>query len=579
MEGRKAVFAPGHAAFQGTVGVPGIVESAQGGHGTFLGRKGREQRNIHPPIESRPMGHGNQGLAHASQKTGVQAFGLHLPQQALAHLHQLAQRPAGGFGGLILPRPDQGVKDRVQGLKFPVQGRFGLGTSGRHFALFVPQLIPDRLHEPLPGQGPGVDRALNFSAEGVNGLILPGLVPGHAFVTDPWKLQQHENHHGQGHHNGGNLPDKHPDPFQGTTEYRPGRGQVIGGHFHDKGGGFLVLQHGEGQQFGDRQDQKQADGGDIKHGQPLVLGKINIDQQDVQGHLGQAIEHGNNQNGGQTGTLVGNPLAGHDPGHGTSPHVDSPQNHGQGGLAVQTVATEKPVHDKGHAGHVAAVLQKGDAAEENKKDGNVIEQGIHRIHQPEEKGPHQGNVDEICLGKKTGGHRPELGQPGPGVMGKIVALDNGKIIEQPEHAHHEKRADKFMADQRIYAVGEAGLRHLGTFHTGPAQALGSLVPALGQVKIRAAAGLVFKLTGQQGHLIQKQFMAFGQHLAHPVPDHQIPFQKLNGQPSQRIGVTKFGMLFHQGRHPLQIIFHAFVIHLEPGGTGIFCGQPGGHRRP
>ena len=62
-----------------------------------------------------------------------------------------------------------------------------------------------------------------------------------SFVADAGELQKDENDHGQSHNNSGDLADKHPDPFCGPSKNTADGGQMVRGHFHDKGCGFLVL--------------------------------------------------------------------------------------------------------------------------------------------------------------------------------------------------------------------------------------------------------------------------------------------------------------------------------------------------
>ena len=254
----------------------------------------------------------------------------------------------------------------------------------------------------------------------------------------------------------------------------------------------MFFQNGHGQQLGDREGEKEADGGDEKHGQALVLGEIDIDQKDIKRNLGQAVEHGDDEYGGQPGPFVGNALAGHDRGHRAAAHVYSSQHHGEGGLAVQAEPAEQTVHDEGHARHVPAVLQYGDQGEQDEKYGDVVEQGVDAVHEPQAEGPDQGNVDEARVGHGGFHEKPELGQQGPGVVGQVVALDNGEIVQEVNDADQEQGAQKTVADQGVDPVRPSRFAFGAVFHHPAMDRLGGPVPAFGNVLLGQEAVRLFK---------------------------------------------------------------------------------------
>ncbi len=113
---------------------------------------------------------------------------------------------------------------------------------------------------------------------------------------------------------------------------------------------------------------------------------------------------------------------------------------------------KKPVENKRHPRHVSAVFQYGNKAEEYKKDGDIVKQGVNAVHKPQGEGADERLFYES--GGRQEGFReaPDLGQHGPCVIREVVSLHNGKVIKEINNAYQDNRPQKPVADEFVSLV-------------------------------------------------------------------------------------------------------------------------------
>ena len=92
---------------------------------------------------------------------------------------------------------------------------------------------------------------------------------------------------------------------------------------------------------------------------------------------------------------------------------------------MEAETIKQPVHDKGHTGHIPTIFQNGNEAEQDKKNRDIVQQGIDRVHYPQGKGSDHGDIYKSRIRHDPSSDIPQLGQKGPGVIGQVIALDNG----------------------------------------------------------------------------------------------------------------------------------------------------------
>ena len=320
-------------------------------------------------------------------------------------------------------------------------------------------------------------------------------------------------------------------------------------HLHDEGRRLLVPQHRHGEDLRQGEHEEQADRLDeddddallidlAQQGQAHRLVEVDADEQEVQRKFGLAVEHGKRQNRRQLRLLVRDALGGHDRRDGTSAQNDAAQDHRQRGLAVEPKTAQDPVQDERDTRHVAAVLQYGDQREEDEEDRDVVEERVQVVHYPEHELPQQGQLNDSGLGKDALGEAAEPGEDGPRVVGEVVALYKGEIVESVDDEKKEDGAEEPVADQPVYALGDVDLLRVLPGHAAPGDGRGPSAALAGDVEVGAHAPLALERLPQGLRPGQDVLGHLPSPFAYQGCNLRIALHQLDGDPRKGEGPLK-----------------------------------------
>ena len=360
---------------------------------------------------------------------------------------------------------------------------------------------------------------------------------------------------------------------------------MVGRQLHDKGG-HLTLEQGVLQHQSGEHGKADTDQIEQKHQVLATGGEEGRCKQRIDRHTGAAGHEGIHHHRQGAVALVLQGTRGHDRRY-VAAKADQ---HRHEGLARQADETHEAVHDKGGAGHVAGVLQKG---EEKKHETNRRDEGGHGLDATADASGKDGHQPFRCPNAfeqltKT------INKDGAGEL--VEKIDEGAAQVDGEHEHHihghqkNRQAQHAAEHHRIDTVGEGG-----------GEAALFLDQVLGQPGDKAVAGggdddigfLVlpgFDLLAQFAHL-GLNVLAEDNMLHRCV----VIFQQFQRQPA--------GIDFFHGTQVLQVLGQAGhgllhghrVDHLGTGGMGsrshldngtfqlldalILGGRHGHHRTP
>ena len=111
---------------------------------------------------------------------------------------------------------------------------------------------------------------------------------------------------------------------------------------------------------------------------------------------------------------------------------------------------------------------------------------------PQHELPQQGQLDDSWLGKDAFGKAAEPGEDGPRVVGEVVALYKGEIVESVDDEKEKDGAEEPVADQPVYALGDVDLLRVLSGHAALGDGRGPSAALTGDVEVGAHAPLALE---------------------------------------------------------------------------------------
>ena len=251
----------------------------------------------------------------------------------------------------------------------------------------------------------------------------------------------------------GLIPQEHTDAL--------GRGHTVVGQLHDKGHRLAP----EGRLFQQQRNQDthhHAAEVEAAHGQRRIIGEESRREHGVNGNFCRTAHKGRQQDrhaavaGGRQGARC------HDSGDGAA----KTDEHGHKAASRQTDLSQELIHNEGHAGHIAGVLQYG---KEEEHDHDDRQKADHAAHAGE------NSVDDQTMYHRVqpiGGQAP-VHPDGKAVdgHGKHVLQERAHHIEgQPKDQEHDTHKDRdggiFVGQHPVDADGAEMLAALSAFDHG-----------------------------------------------------------------------------------------------------------------
>ena len=229
-------------------------------------------------------------------------------------------------------------------------------------------------------------------------------------------------------------------------------------------------------------------------------------------------------------------------------------------------AAQYPVQDKCDARHVAAILQNGDQRKEDEEDRNVVEERVQVVDDPQHELPQQGQLDDSGLGKDALGEAAEPGEDGPRVVGEVVALYEGKIVESVDDEKKEDGAEEPVADQPVYALGDMDLLRVLSGHAALGDGRGPSAALAGDVEVGAHAPLVLERLPQGLRPGQDVLGHVPSLFAHQGRDLRVALHQFDGDPRKREGPLKGRLAGRKriGQQQLQLLQGTLQVGIELG---------------
>ena len=229
-------------------------------------------------------------------------------------------------------------------------------------------------------------------------------------------------------------------------------------------------------------------------------------------------------------------------------------------------AAQYPVQDKCDARHVAAILQNGDQRKEDEEDRNVVEERVQVVDDPQHELPQQGQLDDSGLGEDALGEAAEPGEDGPRVVGEVVALYEGKIVESVDDEKKEDGAEEPVADQPVYALGDMDLLRVLSGHAALGDGRGPSAALAGDVEVGAHAPLVLERLPQGLRPGQDVLGHVPSLFAHQGRDLRVALHQFDGDPRKREGPLKGRLAGRKriGQQQLQLLQGTLQVGIELG---------------
>ena len=392
---------------------------------------------------------------------------------------------------------------------------------------------------------------------------------GEPFGRQIGEIDEGEDDDGHGHHNGTDLAQEHPDAVHGLADDPVDRRHVVDGQLDDERGGVVPAQQGQGKDLGHDEAHEQRHRPDEEHGPTRVAAEKGPHQQQIQRDFGQTVHHGHDEDGGHPGPLIRDGTRGDDAGDGATAHIDTAEDQGQRGLAVQAETVEDPVEDEGDARHVAGILKDGHQGEHDDEDGQVVQHCRDTFDDPQPQRRQDGIFQKALLRQDGGGPDLQLAPDRPDLGGQIIAQRDGGLVKNEQYPQQDERAPETVAEDGIHLFRHRG-DELQAFRAACRD-----VPRLGETGMGDAPDHILTvprrpglaaLAGQGGDAA-----VFRVHGSEQPLGKAVLLQQLDGKPAGRIALDP--LPGQQARDFPDIRFQLAVIDdLRAAGTAVTRGD-------
>ena len=322
-------------------------------------------------------------------------------------------------------------------------------------------------------------------------------------------------------------------------------GHAVVGQLHHKGHRLAAEDRFIHDQSGDDANQN-AQHIQRDHHQRAVLGKKRGGEEGVNRDLGRTAHVGRQQDGHLAVAVGGYCAGGHDGRH----RAAKANQHGHDAAARQADLAQRLVHHKGHARHIARILQNGQEEKQRYDDG---QEGQHAAHARENAVDNQA----VHHGVNAIGGQPLVNQAGqridaqPQIIGQTLADDvEGKIKGQQHHAQEGGNGSIATRKNPVDAHGARMLLAFMAFYHGSSHhTLNEGIAHIGQGGVAIQSCFVFHLHDavlQQLLLVLIQLQFLRQVVA-----------ALNqlGCAEARGNAQLFGMIINQVNHRVDAAVH------------------------
>ncbi len=253
----------------------------------------------------------------------------------------------------------------------------------------------------------------------------------------------------------------------------------------------------------------------------------------VNGDLGGAAHVGRQQNGHLPVPVRGHGAGGHDGGNGAA----EADEHGHEAPARQADLPQQPVHDEGHPGHVARVLQDGQEEEKGHDNGQKAQYAAHSGEDAVDDQAVDHGIDAVG-GQSRAGEFRHLVDAQAQPVGQRGADDAEGQPEHQEHDTEEHRQSGVLARQHLVQLHAPVMLPalMALHHGGGHHALDEGVAHIRQGGVAVQTGLRLHLQDAVFQqlllvLVQLQLVRHGR-----VPLHQLGGAEPGGQ-SRPVGVV------------------------------------------
>ena len=418
-------------------------------------------------------------------------------------------------------------------------------------------------HVPLPAQGienPGKEPAEIRKQGQIAVLHRAEAAAGKAVAL------QEPQHNGAEQDDGGRPLYKVHAPLPGSPEHISGRGQMIGRKLHHKGRGLSrkgleFLQNHAG---GHHRPNAYEEGGYRNQG---GIAEHRAGKQADDGHFRAAGNEARGHDGDLPVVLLLDGSGGQNAGHAAA----GGNQHGNDGFAGQAEFAQEPVHNEGHPGHIAHILQQGQQEGQHQNLGHKAQ---HRAHTGQNAVHHQA-VKPIAHMQRPKNRAQSIRNPLPeehvvcpiganGADGEGEAAHGDGI-----HTEHDQGKDgQSQHPIRHHPVDLVGQRQgvLGSLllHGLADHGLNVGVPLVGNDGLRVVVHLPLAVPDVHFQVIQKR-LGEVQLLAH----HLVPLKELDGVPAQIVGLhLAFNRFLDMG----QGVLHAAAEHMGTVAVGVILAQ-------
>ena len=266
-----------------------------------------------------------------------------------------------------------------------------------------------------------------------------------------------------------------PAAVPGGTENVAGHRCVVSGKLHNEGSGIArkrlgLFQNEAGDDHGGNADEVGGGGNQTASAEQCTGDQAN------DGHFCTAGDETGGHNGHFPVTVLINGTGCHDTGDTTA----GGDQHGNKGLTGQAELTEKPVHDKGNTGHIAAIFQNGQEQEQHQHLRNEAQNCTNATHdavhdQAVQPGGNDGNTFRIQKhqiqklgnaepGTHPGGHIAGFHQLRKGAKQTVVHKHNRPVAhgadrQGVDHPHHHRKDGQSQNPVGNHQVDLVGKRH------------------------------------------------------------------------------------------------------------------------
>ena len=275
----------------------------------------------------------------------------------------------------------------------------------------------------------------------------------------------------------------------------------------------------------------------------------------VDGDLGGAAHEGRQQDGHAAVPLRRQGPGGHDGGH----RAAEAHQHGHDAPAGETDLPQQLVHDEGHPGHVAGVLQNGEEEEQHHDDGQEAQ---HAAHAGEHAVDHQGvdhRVEPVGGETAVRGHGEGVDPGGQQVRQKGADDVEGQEEDAQHDGEEQRQGEILVGDHPVDGIAALPLPALTALdHRAGADALDEVVAHIRQGGVAVHAALILHLPDavlDQLQLVLVQGQA--------RRDIRVPLDELGGgEPDGDAGLFRvvLDLVDHRVDAPVDRTGGAEVVH-------------------